>query len=151
MKTFDFVSTLVAATVSCTEALPLLGVAPRRVYKIPQAKQPGIPAPWYAKRTPPRKKPDESSVLERAFSSGFPKFQGGVLMEDNNLSRQALQGPLYQIVIDGLRHVAAGTLAAQSGYCRDYIARLARQRRIAGRKVGRHWFIEEKSFSMAPR
>jgi len=67
-------------------------------------------------------------------------------MESNNLTREAPPGSLYHIDIDGVRYVAAGKLAAQSGYCRDYIARLARQHRIAGRKVGRHWFIEEKSF-----
>jgi hypothetical protein len=64
----------------------------------------------------------------------------------NNLTQEAHPGPLYRIDIAGVRHVAAAVLAAQSGYCRDYIARLARQRRIAGRQVGRQWYIEERSF-----
>lgn len=46
-------------------------------------------------------------------------------METNNLTQRALPAPLFHIDIDGIRHVAAGKLAAESGYSRDYIARLA--------------------------
>jgi hypothetical protein len=67
-------------------------------------------------------------------------------MGNNNLTRRSLPAPLYHIDIDGTRHVAAAVLAAQSGYCRDYIARLARQHRIAGRQLGTHWYIDEVSF-----
>jgi hypothetical protein len=67
-------------------------------------------------------------------------------MESNNLTTEPLSGPLYHIDIGGVRHVAAGKLAAESGYGRDYIARLARQHRIAGYQLGRQWYIHEKSF-----
>lgn len=67
-------------------------------------------------------------------------------MGDNNLTRRSLSAPLFHIDIDGSRHVAAAVLAAQSGYTRDYIARLARQHRIAGRQLGTHWYINELSF-----
>lgn len=64
----------------------------------------------------------------------------------NNLTQEAHPGPLYRIDIAGVPYVAAAVLAAQTGYCRDYIARLARQHRIDGRQLGRQWYIEEKSF-----
>jgi hypothetical protein len=67
-------------------------------------------------------------------------------MEPNNLTRESFSGPLYHVDIGGVRHVAASKLAAQSGYGRDYIARLARQRRVAGYQLGRQWYIHEKSF-----
>ena len=66
-------------------------------------------------------------------------------MEEPNLTRQGPPGPLYHIDIEGVRHVAAAVLAAQSGYCRDYIARLARQGRIDGRQLGSSWYINERS------
>jgi hypothetical protein len=67
-------------------------------------------------------------------------------MEANNLTQRPLPAPLFHIDIDAVRHVAAAALAANSGYCRDYIARLARQGRISGRQLGTHWYIDERSF-----
>lgn len=67
-------------------------------------------------------------------------------MEGNNLTERAHSAPLFHIEIDGVRHVAAAVLAAKSGYSRDYIARLARHRRIAGRQLGTRWYIDELSF-----
>jgi hypothetical protein len=67
-------------------------------------------------------------------------------MGTNNLTQRTLPAPLFHIDIDGARHVAAAVLAAQSGYTRDYIARLARQHRIAGRQLGTHWYVNELSF-----
>jgi len=67
-------------------------------------------------------------------------------MEGNNLTQRARSAPLFHIEIDGVRHAAAAILAAKSGYSRDYIARLARQRRISGRQLGRDWYIDELSF-----
>jgi hypothetical protein len=57
-----------------------------------------------------------------------------------------LPEPLYHIDLACVRHVAAAVLAARSGYCRDYIACLARQGRIAGRQLGTHWYADERSF-----
>jgi hypothetical protein len=37
-------------------------------------------------------------------------------------------------------------LANEHGYTRDYIARLARTRRIVGRQFGAWWYIDEQSF-----
>jgi hypothetical protein len=67
-------------------------------------------------------------------------------MGTNNLTKRTLPAPLFHIDIDGARHIAAAVLSAQSGYTRDYIARLARQHRIAGRQLGTHWYINEVSF-----
>ena len=67
-------------------------------------------------------------------------------MGTNNLTERTHPAPLFHIDIDGARHVAAAVLAAKSGYTRDYIARLARQHRIAGRQLGTHWYINEVSF-----
>ena len=67
-------------------------------------------------------------------------------MEPNNLTREPFSGPLYHVDIGGVRHIAAGKLAAESGYGRDYISRLARQHRVAGYQLGRLWYIQEKSF-----
>jgi hypothetical protein len=67
-------------------------------------------------------------------------------MEPNNLTREPFSGPLHHVYIRGVRHVAAGKLAAESGYGRDYISRLARQHRVEGYQLGRHWYIQEKSF-----
>jgi hypothetical protein len=67
-------------------------------------------------------------------------------MESNNLTTEPFAGPLYHVDIGGIRHVAAGKLAAESGYSRDYIARLARQHRVAGHRLGRQWYIHEQSF-----
>jgi hypothetical protein len=69
-------------------------------------------------------------------------------MGNNNLTQRTLPAPLFHIDIDGARYVAAGVLAAESGYCRDYIARLARQHRIAGRQLGKIWYIAEEPFWM---
>jgi hypothetical protein len=69
-------------------------------------------------------------------------------MESNNLTQGTPPGPLFHIDIDGTRYIAAGVLAVESGYGRDYIARLARQHRIAGRQLGRIWYIAEEPFWM---
>jgi hypothetical protein len=69
-------------------------------------------------------------------------------MESNNLTQGAPPGPLFHIVIDGARYVAAGVLAAESGYCRDYITQLARRHRITGRQLGKIWYIAEEPFWM---
>jgi hypothetical protein len=52
----------------------------------------------------------------------------------------------YEVLIDGVPHVAAGKLAAEHGFSRDYIARLARQGTLRGRQLGTHWYVEEIAF-----
>jgi hypothetical protein len=37
-------------------------------------------------------------------------------------------------------------LAAEHGYTRDYVARLARTHRIVGRQFGAWWYVDEQSF-----
>ena len=57
-----------------------------------------------------------------------------------------LPARLFHLDIDGVRYLAAKVLAVRSGYSRDYIARLARERRINGRQLGAHWYVEPYSF-----
>ena len=52
----------------------------------------------------------------------------------------------HEIFVDGVRHVAAGQLAADYGLDRDYIARLARHGKVRGRQFGTHWFVDDISF-----
>ena len=44
-----------------------------------------------------------------------------------------------------LDHISAVEAARQFGYTNDYIARLARERRVAGKRVGREWYVDIKS------
>ena len=53
---------------------------------------------------------------------------------------------VYEIFVDGVRHVAAGKLALDHGISRDYIARLARLGKLRGRQFGTQWYIGEIAF-----
>ena len=49
------------------------------------------------------------------------------------------------IVFDGCRYFLASEAAADFGFSPDHIARLARQGKINGRRVGKKWYVEPES------
>ena len=51
-----------------------------------------------------------------------------------------------ELVVEGVHFVAAGTLAADHGLGRDWVARLARQGKVRGRQFGSQWFLDDNSF-----
>lgn len=51
-----------------------------------------------------------------------------------------------EIFFEGRGYVSAGEAARISGFSRDYIGRLCRAKKIAGRKVGKSWYVDEAKF-----
>jgi hypothetical protein len=49
------------------------------------------------------------------------------------------------ISLNGCRYFLASEAAADFGFSGDYIARLARQGKISGRRVGKKWYVEPES------
>ena len=47
-----------------------------------------------------------------------------------------------EISIDGVRYVSASQAAADFGFVRDYVTRLARTGKIRGRQLGRNWYVD---------
>jgi hypothetical protein len=52
-----------------------------------------------------------------------------------------------KIVIGGARHLPARDIARTYGYVPDYVARLCRQNRVRGRKLGSLWYVDVESFA----
>ena len=50
-----------------------------------------------------------------------------------------------EIYLDGVRYISAGDSAALSGFTRDYIARLCKDGKISGRRVGKQWYANLES------
>ena len=46
------------------------------------------------------------------------------------------------LYFDGRAHVAAADAAVEANLTRDYVSLLCRRRRIAGRRVGRNWYVD---------
>src|ERR1700693_5290224 len=51
-----------------------------------------------------------------------------------------------EIFFDGVRYVSAAQAAADFGFVRAYIARLARIGKIRGKKIGSNWYVEYPAF-----
>ncbi len=51
-----------------------------------------------------------------------------------------------EIFFDGKRYISANEAGASSGLTRDYIARLCRDGKISGRRIGKHWYVGQDSF-----
>jgi intein/homing endonuclease len=51
-----------------------------------------------------------------------------------------------EIFFDGVRYISASDAAASSGLTRDYIARLCRDEKVRGRRVGKNWYAADASF-----
>ena len=52
-----------------------------------------------------------------------------------------------QFVLNGARYLSAREIAHTHGYVRDYIARLCRQGKVHGHRLGRLWYVDADSFS----
>src|SRR3989338_11074906 len=50
-----------------------------------------------------------------------------------------------EIFFDGKRYISANEAGISAGFTRDYIARLCRDGKISGRRVGKHWYVEQAS------
>ena len=47
-----------------------------------------------------------------------------------------------EIFFEGKRYISAYEAASLAGFTRDYVARLCREGKIRGRRVGRNWYVE---------
>jgi hypothetical protein len=56
------------------------------------------------------------------------------------------RGGADEIFFDGVRYVSAAQAAADFGFVRDYVARLARIGKIRGKKIGSNWYVEYPAF-----
>ena len=52
-----------------------------------------------------------------------------------------------EIYIGGARYLPAREIARTHGYVRDYVARLCREGKVAGRQLGRLWYVDADSFA----
>ena len=52
-----------------------------------------------------------------------------------------------EIFFDGKRYISAHDAASSSNLTRDYIARLCRDGRLAGRRIGKNWYVEHASLT----
>jgi hypothetical protein len=52
-----------------------------------------------------------------------------------------------EIYIGGARYVPAREIARTHGYVRNYVARLCREGKVAGRQLGRLWYVDAESFA----
>src|ERR1700733_323279 len=50
-----------------------------------------------------------------------------------------------ELFFEGARYIPAGNAANISNFTRDYIARLARKKKIVRRQIGRQWYVREDS------
>ena len=52
-----------------------------------------------------------------------------------------------KLLIDNKKYISSKDAGNISGYTNDYVARLARQGKVLGKKVGRAWYVEEESLN----
>src|SRR3989338_10800264 len=50
-----------------------------------------------------------------------------------------------EIFFDGKRFISANDAASSADLTRDYIARLCRDGRVAGRRIGKNWYVDQAS------
>ena len=53
----------------------------------------------------------------------------------------------YEINIGGVPHHSAAEIARKYGFDRDYVARLCRQGKARGRRLGKLWYVDTESFA----
>jgi hypothetical protein len=53
----------------------------------------------------------------------------------------------YEINIGGVPYQPAAEVASKYGYVRDYVARLCRQGKVRGRRLGKLWYVDAESFA----
>jgi hypothetical protein len=49
---------------------------------------------------------------------------------------------LYEINIGGIPYHSVAEIARKYGYVRDYVARLCRQGKVRGRRLGKLWYVD---------
>ncbi|MBI5458065.1 helix-turn-helix domain-containing protein, partial [Candidatus Kaiserbacteria bacterium] len=52
-----------------------------------------------------------------------------------------------EIFFDGKRYISANDAAVSSDLTRDYVARLCRDGRVAGRRIGKNWYVDHASLA----
>ncbi|KKW19354.1 MAG: hypothetical protein UY63_C0016G0024, partial [Parcubacteria group bacterium GW2011_GWA2_51_10] len=50
-----------------------------------------------------------------------------------------------EIFFDGVRYLAAADAARETNLTRDYIARLCRDEKVRGRRIGKNWYVDHSS------
>src|SRR3989338_5165613 len=50
-----------------------------------------------------------------------------------------------EIFFDGKQYLSANDASALSGLTRDYVARLCREGKLSGKRVGKNWYVENAS------
>jgi hypothetical protein len=53
----------------------------------------------------------------------------------------------YEINIGGVPYHSAAEIVRKYGYVRDYVARLCRQGKVRGRRLGKLWYVDTESFA----
>jgi hypothetical protein len=53
----------------------------------------------------------------------------------------------YEINIGVVPYHPAAEVARKYGYVRDYVARLCRQGKVRGRRLGKLWYVDAESFA----
>jgi len=51
-----------------------------------------------------------------------------------------------ELVFDNKKYLSSRYAGKIFGYTNDYVTRLARQKKVFGKMVGRVWYVEEESF-----
>jgi hypothetical protein len=52
-----------------------------------------------------------------------------------------------EFVLNGARYLSAREIARKHGYVRDYVARLCREGKVSGHRLGRNWYVHVESFA----
>jgi hypothetical protein len=52
-----------------------------------------------------------------------------------------------EIIIGGVPYHSAAEIARKYGYVRDYVARLCRQGKVRGQRLGKLWYVDTESFA----
>ena len=52
-----------------------------------------------------------------------------------------------QFILNGARYLSAREIARTHGYVRDYVARLCREGKVHGHRLGRFWYVNADSFA----
>ena len=50
-----------------------------------------------------------------------------------------------EIFFDGVRYISAGEAGELAGFTRDYVARLCKDGRLVGKRIGKQWYVSQGS------
>src|SRR3989344_2421633 len=51
-----------------------------------------------------------------------------------------------EIFFDGVRYISAGDAGSLAGLTRDYVARLCKEGKVLGKRIGKQWYVDSGSF-----